>query len=334
MGLKIKKRDLKPYVMQWLANKLGLGLSIGDIYYVAASGGLWEANLLENGVPSNEIFSTVTAGEDALTGGQHDVLCVTPGVYDEDATITWDKSHTHMVGLSGPPQHSEWSIPNVSIYTDATDNASVLTVTGHYCQFHNFAVSNYGNNAACLTAVTINGYGNYFSFVDMIGAMLAAQIAVVAASSLYFGADGANSLLEDCNIGSSAWATRTVANSGVIRYTGTAGGGGPSNSTLRRCNINSRAETNTMAMVALPANNCCARGWLYDQCHFNNFWVNHGGTLLSAFYDNCGTTHDITLRNCSAQGIARWYTADNGSLFTIGANSASAGGIAAEATGD
>jgi hypothetical protein len=163
--------------------------------------------------------------------------------------------------------------------------------------------------------------------------MTAEQIAVVAASSLYFGPNGANTLMEDCNIGSNAWATRTVANSGVIRYTGTAGGGGPSNSTLRRCNIHSNAATNTIAMVALPANNCIARGWLLDQCHFNNFWVNHVDLLNTAFYDACGTSHDITLRNCSTQGITKWDTSGRGSIFTVGANSASAGGVSAAATG-
>lgn len=330
----INKRNFKNYLITWLGNLLQVGPALGDVKFLATADSTWEDNLLYCGVPSSDIFHTLETGEDALTGSQHDVLCVCPGSYDVDTQVNWDKSWTHMVGLGGPPLLSEYTIPNATIYTDSTSVATVMYLTGHYCQFHYAGISNNGANAGCLSAVYINGYGNTFKWFDMIGNMNSTQSAVEAAASVYFGASMANCLFEDCNIGSNAWATRTAAKSGQIYFPGTSGGGGPSNTTLRRCNILSRAETNTICMVELPANNCCARGWLFDQCYFDNFWVNHGGTLNAAFYDACGTTHNIVLRNCSSHGIARWYTADNGCIFTAQANSQSAGGISVEATGD
>ena len=85
-------------------------------------------------------------------------------------------------------------------------------------------------------------------------------------------------------------------------------------------------------MVAIPVNNAIGRNWLFEDCYFYNFSVNHVYPLTQCFYDNCGTTHDVTLKNCVARGITEWKTTAGQIYVDMGAYDAS-GGIATAATG-
>lgn len=306
-------RGLDPAVLAWLMGTLQIGPGIGDVHFVVKEASAYYSWLRDDlKMPAAKIHHTVTAGEDALTASRNDVLCVYPGAYDETAEIAWDKANTHLVGLGGPNVGGDWSEPNVVIYSDGTSVASVITVTGQNCQFHNAVVSNYGNNAACLTAFTLNKYGCVFKNMAFQGVMTAGVDDVVAAASLYIGGNAHYPIFENCIIGQDVWDEREGANSGQLRFTGTTQ---PNGGVFRNCRFLSRSNTVTVAMVALPANGACGRSWVFDNCHFCNLHTSFTN-LNQVFYLNDSAGQVITLKDCCAQGFDEWQDADNSRLMS------------------
>lgn len=329
--MKIRKRNLKPYVMQWLVDKLQLGLGIGDIYYVAASGGVAYQNLLDNGVPTSEIFSTVGAAYAATTTTQNDVVLMAPGAYVETAEITWSKPHTHLVGLGGSNIGGDYSEPNCVLYTATAAVASTLTVTGRNCQFHNFVVENNADNAGNLTAATIGIYGTHWKNVAFHGHMAATQNTTVAAASLYITGAGMYPLLEDCIIGQSVWGIRSAALSGVLRFTSA---GRPNGGIFRRCKLLSYSNTVTCAMVAVPTGTFIGRDWNFEDCSFRNDNPDYGTKLNQVFHlEPTGLQKNvINLKNCGAFGFDAWDDTITANILSDMAVPAVTGGLGIEPT--
>lgn len=319
----IQKRNLDPSLLSWLMTLTGLGPGIGEVHYVVPVGSS-TSNFYEwlktdmRTLPAN-IHHSVTEGEDALTAYRNDVLLVMPGAYDEAAEIAWDKSNTHLIGLAGPATQSDYTEPGVNIYTDTAAVAETIDVTGNLCQFHNIHFCNVGDDTGNLAAFNLDGYGAWIKGCSFSNMMTAGSDGVVAAAALYIDQLGAHCLIEDCCIGQQEWDERTGALSGVLRFVNTSSGGGPKSGTFRRCIFRSRSDTAEVAMVALPASYCIGRGWLMDNCHFTNMSMNNGTNLNQVFYDNCGTTYNIMLHQCSALGIDEWQDADRGNNY-IGAD--------------
>lgn len=297
-------------------------MGIGEKWYLDGTNG----SNGNSGKTAGTALKTLAAAESACVASQNDCVLAMPAAYLETAELAWDKANTHLFGISGPNSGGDWSEPNVVFYTTGTAVASVITVTGANCRFENFTVSNYGDNAACLTAFTLNKYGCYFKNVAFQGVMTAGTDDVVAAASLYIDGDGMYPEFHDCIIGQNVWDTREGALSGMLRFTNTSGSG-PQNGLFRGCRFLSGSETATVAMVAIPVNYAIGRNWQFDDCHFDNFSVNHANSLNQVFYDNCGSTHDIILRNSTHRGFSYW-SANNTHIFTCQANAASNGGEA------
>jgi len=327
----IKKRNFRPYILNWLTNRLQLGLGIGNIYYVADSSSAFYQNLLDNGVPTNEIFSTVGAAESATTTTQNDVVLMCPGAYVETAEIAWDKPHTHLVGLGGLNIGGDYSEPNCVLYTITAAVGSTLTVTGQNCQFHNFIVENNADNAGNLTAATIGIYGTYWKNVAFHGHMAATQNTTAAAASLYITGAGMYPLLEDCIIGQNVWGIRSGANSGVLRFTSS---GRPNGGIFRRCKLLSYSNTVTCAMVAVPAGTNIGRDWNFDQCSFRNDNPDYGTKLNQVFYlEPTGLQKNvINLKDCGAFGFDAWDDANNANILSDMAVPAVTGGLGIEPT--
>lgn len=278
-----------------------------------------------HGIDPDDIYTSLATAYAAMTASQNDVLYVTPGAYDEDAEVAWSKSATHLVGLGGPNTHGDYSEPNCVIYTDAITNASTITVTGNNCQFINMTISNAGNNAACLTPLTANGYGGYYQNCSFQGNMQANQLSTVAAASLYVGGAGMFNQFVNCQIGNDQWGKRSGANSGQIRFTGTVQ---PNGIIFKDCRVVSWSATTTCAAVALPANGAVGRGLTFDNCMFYNLndpsWTN----MANVFYDNDAAGQTIVLKDCAAYGYAEWQANGAGADRRIFSNMgvATAGG--------
>lgn len=330
----IRKHNLDPSLVNWIMTITGLGPGIGDIHFVAPATSnyyFWMRDDLR--IDPAHLHTTIADGEERLVDARNDCLLVAPGNYDQDTEIAWDKDFTHLIGLGGPnATQGDHYEPNVCIYTDATDVASVMTLTGAYCQFHNVQFWQYGNNAACLTAFTLDKYGATFKNVGFKGVATAGVDDVVAAASLYITGNGFYPYFEDCTIGQNEWDAREGANSGQLRFVGAAGA--PSNGTFRRCRFLSMSNTNTVAMVAVAGVDYIGRGWLMDNCFFYNESSNQTA-LNRAFYMNTSGSDNIpcfTLHNCVASGITEWQTDDTSAIVADMPIVAVGGGLAVQPT--
>ena len=323
-------RGLDPAVLGWLMGTLGVGPGIGEVHFLVKAASAYYSWLRDDmRVNPSLIHYTLAEGEDALTASRNDCLLVYPGAYDETAELAWDKANTHLIGLGGPNVGGDWAEPNVVLYSDETDVATIINVTGANSQFHNFVVSNYGNNAACRSALILNKYGCRFKSVAFQGNMLAAQNNV-ATCSLQINGAGMYPIFEDCYIGQDVWGARAIANSGVIRFGST---GQPNGGIFKRCRIISIGTTATCAMVAIPVAGHLGRGWVFDDClfgHFDSAGANE--TINQVFYTVTGMhNHAIELKNCSSFGAAEWQAGNFGVVFATMPDVQATGGIGAEA---
>ncbi|MDP2646637.1 MAG: hypothetical protein Q8P24_16985 [Desulfobacterales bacterium] len=305
-----KKRNLDPSLVQWIMNEAGLGPGIGQIKYVAPAASAtsqYRTQLEEMGVSSGDIFTTLAAAEAPLTAYRNDIVLVAPGAYLETAELAWDKANTHILGLGGPNHCGDWSEPNVCIYTTGEAVATVINNTAPNSIMQNLTIENYGANAACLSALICDNYGQTYRNVGLHGVMTTQQNSEADAASLYIDGAGMYPIFEDCQIGQDVWGTRDAANSAHLRYNDT---GRPNGSTFRRCKFLSRSITATCALVSIPAATGIGRSHYFDNCHFSNFY--DGTTLLNqVFYTVTGTQQfTVQLHNCSSAGFAEWQTGD------------------------
>lgn len=313
-------RGLDPAVLGWLMGTLGVGPGIGEVHFLVKADSAYYSWLRDDmRVNPSLIHYTLAEGEDELTASRNDCLLVYPGAYDETARVAWDKSFTHLVGLGGPVVGSDYTEPIINIYSDTAALAEIIDITGNGVQFHNLHVSNVGNDAGSLAALTLDGYSCRFKNCAFSNMMTAGSDGIVAAAAVYIAQLGAHCFWENCIFGQDEWDERTGVNSGVLRFTNTSSSGGPKGGTFRKCIFRSRSDTAGVAMIALPANHCIGRNWLLDNCHFANFSVNWAANLNQAIYDNCGTTFSLMLHHCTAIGIDEWQDANRGNNY-IGAD--------------
>jgi hypothetical protein len=326
-------RGLDPAVLGWLMATLGVGPGVGEVHFLVDADSAYYSWLRDDmRVNPSLIHYTLAAGEDALTAARNDCLCVYPGAYDETAEVAWDKANTHLVGMGGPNIYGDYTEPNVIIYTDSTDVASVLTVTGQNSQFHNATIANFGANAACLTAVTVNIYGTHWKNMGIVGNTNSTINAVEASASLYIGAAGMYPIFDTCVIGQDVWGVRTKADQGVIRF---VGAGRPNVGLFRNCRIKSVGDDVECCMVAMPAATSCGRGWLFDNTTFEHFASDGGGgtNLNQAFHTYTGCQKDtVLLQNCTAFGIDAWADDAYEVILSNMAVPAVTGGLAIEPT--
>jgi len=290
---------------------------VGKIFFVTLEGStssFYEEWLrTEMDVPA-ELIHTGTGGPASAYGemvtDRNDVMIVFPGAYDIDTELAWAKNNTHMIGAGGTNVGGDYNEPNGVLYSDNIATAQILNLTGHNCQFHGINFANYGANAACLCAVNVNGYGNWFENCGIKGNHNSTQNAVAAAASLYISGAGMYPVFKDCQIGQDVWGNRAAANSGVIYFAGTAR---PNGGDFINCRILSCSGTATCAMVRSPGTTSNGRGWRWDNCVFANFdGPDANGTHLNQVFSTTnGQQESFLVKNCCAIGIDEWQDDDD-----------------------
>lgn len=306
----IKLGNLSASLRQWLMSTLQLGPGIGDVHYLAVSGGNYHLWLLDNRIDTAHIHATLAAGEDALVANRNDVLCIFPGDHTITAGITWDKSQTHMIGLGGPNmrvQPSTLTTGGLRIKTVTTGVPYLLDIQGNYCQFHGIGTFNNGAATTNLGDIGIIGKNNYFKRCDLRGGNNSTQNTATtpyAGVPVVFEAGtnyGNGTTFEECQIGSPGNAVRTHGAGAVLFL-----GGGAFGVKFKRCDLETWIETlgADVALVKLNAlSTSVDRNLLFEDTNFYNFWTNLADKMNYAVVDGCNTTHSILFRRCTLSGI-------------------------------
>jgi hypothetical protein len=304
-------RGLDPNLMAWVAATLQLGPGLGQPRFVVKVDSAYYSFLRDDlKMDTSIVHHSLQEAEDACTSARNDVILVYPGAYLESAELAWDKTNTHIVGLSGPNTMGDYYEPGAVIYTTGTSVATVVNITGPNTQFHNIALQNAGNNAACLSAMIVNKYACLFKNVGLMGNMTDNQNTTVAAATLYIGTDGHTPIFDNCVIGQDVWGVRSGANSGQVRFTGSQ----PNDGIFRRCIFRSISNTATCAMVAAPSGTSIGRGWVFDNCQFFNFSTN-ATAMNQVFYAGASGWQPIVMHNSCAHGYDRWTDKDTYQVF-------------------
>lgn len=341
----IKKRNLDPSLVQWIMTQTGLGPGIGEIRYVVPAKSTTSnyRNQLESmGVDSDEMYLLPSLAYADMTANRNDVMLVAPGAYDEAASIDWTKDNTHCIGLGGPNTRADYSEKNAVIYTDTAAIDYTIHLTGDHCIFHNIGINNAGANAGNYGPLYVDGYGNYFENVSLIGNLTSQQLADDDCASLHIGTNAHNCKWINCDIGEDCWGARTAAHSGQVSFIGSSPNGG----LFRNCFFRSSSVTNTVAMITTykgaAGTTHIGRGWVFDDCVFSNWGGDQsiGGTEVDQVFDlnsasgqiNCWP---ITLHNCSAQGYDEWTDCDStGFIAGTMPQANDGGGLAIQLTDD
>ena len=307
---------------QYLRNLLAQQLEIpmlGKIFFAVAAGSatsLYEEwARTEMDIPAELLFTGAKAPAqafEACSGYRNDVVCVFPGAYDIDTSLDWTKENTHLVGMGGPNVRADYSEKNCVIYTDTAAIDYTIHLTGNHCQFLNVGINNAGANAGNFSPLYVNGYGNLFKNVGLIGNMAAEQLADDDCASLHIGTNAHNCKWINCDIGEDCWGARSAAYSGQVSFIGSQPNGG----LFKNCLFRSQSITTTVAMVttykAAAGTTHIGRGWIFDDCKFMNFAGTTGLTaeMVEVFYMQNPAGQNsclpVLLHNCSSQGYNKW----------------------------
>lgn len=338
----IRLRNLSPSLRNWVMAQTQLGPCVGELFFVAPNDSSSSHYRDALGDIADGIYTTVTAAYNAATTNRNDIILVAPGAYDEGASIDWTKDNTHLIGMGGPNTRSDYSEKNTVIYTDTAAVDYTIHLTGDHCMFLNVGINNSGANAGNFAPLYVDGYGNYFENVTLIGNMSAEQLADADCASLVIGTNAHNCKWINCDIGEDCWGARSGAHSGQVSFIGSSPNGG----LFRNCFFRSSSVTAACAMITTylgaAGTTHIGRGWVFDNCVFSNWGGDGsiGGTEVTQVFDldaasgqiNCWP---IILHNCSAQGYDEWTDCDlTGFIAGTMPQADDGGGLAIQLTDD
>jgi hypothetical protein len=243
----------------------------------ASNGTTWETPLL-----------TLEAAEAKCTTNKHDaVLFLARATADNPAaTIAWDKSYTHLVGVGCelPGMGQRCRVVNAAA---TVMHGPVITFSGNGCMIKNMQ---FGNEHAAGTAtgvVLVTGQRNLFKNVFFM-----VPFATDAASYSLKITDGGENYFEDCTIGQHT-CVRTADTLGLWIALG-AGEANPTRNKFKNCQFLSWSSHADHALVKIDADITSEVFTLwFDDCSF----VNLGTDLGHIIIDGCTTTdHLVILR--------------------------------------
>jgi hypothetical protein len=134
----------------------------GNSYFVDPTNGS-DSN---DGKTAATAKATIAAGEELLTANQNDVLYVMGGSTANTltASLTWDKSYTHLIGVGAPCHDSQ----RTRIFHNA-NFSPMITVSASGCSFQNLYFSYGRGGADNHILMTVTGSRNYFENVHFSG---------------------------------------------------------------------------------------------------------------------------------------------------------------------
>lgn len=193
-------RGLDPAVLAWIMGTLGIGPCIGEVHFLVDTSTSFYSWLRDDmRIPSHLIHTSLAAGEDALITGRNDVLCVLPASYVQGvAGVTWDKSQTHLLGLS-PLSIMEHKCVFTNGNADATPTTGNWSFDGDDSVIKNVCFRHRG---AAANVINCSITGDNLNFENVHFHNMANAATAGAAGALGVSLDGCNQLtMKRCVIG-------------------------------------------------------------------------------------------------------------------------------------
>jgi len=231
-------------------------------------------------------LKSLEAAEALCTANQHDCVLALAGATADNptATIAWDKSYTHLIGvgseLPGLGQRSRVVNASATIM-----HGPVITFSGNGCIVKNIQFGNEHDGSADATGVVlVTGERNYFKNVFFM-----VPFETTAASYSLKITDGGENVFENCTIGQHT-VVRTAATHGLWMALG-AGEANPTRNKFIHCEFLSWSSVTTHALVTIETDvSVEAFTVQFENCLFSNI-VSGAGTLAHAIVDGATETH-------------------------------------------
>lgn len=272
----------------------------------------------DDGLTVGTAFASLTAGEDALTANQNDVLYYMAGssaAANLTATLTWDKNYTHLVGVCASTNVAQRArIFSTGAFTPMIN----ITATG--CSFRNVYAFHGIDSASAEICVQVTGGRNYFENVHFAGIGHATQGDDTGARSLLL-AGAEECRFNGCTIGIDTIA-RSVANA-ELGFTTAA-----RRNTFDACLFLAFADNAGHLFIHANASGSMDRWALFRRCMFINAISSTATQMTAAITGHASAGGMIILQDCGLIGATDWYTGAAGvNTYIVGGDvtAASAG---------
>lgn len=265
-------------------------------------------------------FATLSQALSQCVDGNNDIVFLT-GTVHVTATVAWNKSKTHLIGLS-PPLRSQ-ARARIS-QTGSTVFSPLVLVTGSECIFRN--IGSFHGFADASTQIDWKDSGGRNSYTNC--AFYGMGNATAAAQA------GSRSLVVDGSTGENTFTECVIGNDAVLRATGTNASleltGATPRNVFSRCTFQS-IVSNTADLHVLVASGGIDRYALFEECKFFNAINSTGSTMAVAFTVNASAGGSVLLNQCTSVGATVYAT--TGPIYVDGASpTGNTSGLAVAAT--
>lgn len=268
------------------------------------------------GTSWNKPLASVSKAYSLATDGAGDVIYLlndgnTSGTSREDATITWAKDNTHLVGLCAPTmisQRARISPPT----SQATIVTPQLTVSGHGNVFANISLfEGTSEDGVASECVRVTGNRNYFRNVAMmnLGDASSGHSGDEANSCHLKISGGEENTFEGCYIGLDT-AARSAANANVELVSAAT------RNIFKGCVFPAYADNAGALFVKIDGSGDIDRFVLFDDCTF----INSGTSTMTGAMDvHASAGGKVIVKDCGIVGAADWEAADSTVIQLLGA---------------
>jgi hypothetical protein len=290
------------------------GSPVGPAASVIAAGGKWLWVDPVNGSDSNDgkspktAMASVITAEDHLTANKNQGIFMIGGATADvlTATLTWDKSYTHLIGLVAPVQYG---IRNRIQSTTAT-LLPMVTISGNGCVFENIMFTHEGSNATtCARAVDMTGDRNYFGNCTFrqIGA---SAVTDASKRDIYINSDNGENYFYKCSFGSTSYDGSADAANFNMEFAASAQSGG---NVFEKCQWLGSGSAGA-SWIKCGANSLTS--WtLFQDCLFYNNAMGGMNSMTSGLLLAGNTNGQLIFKGTSYLGCDALDSADRGLVY-------------------
>ena len=278
----------------------GVAPFTGNYFWVNESSGS-DGN---TGGPSDP-YATLTQALAQCTANNSDVIFLV-GSCHVTATVAWNKSKTHLIGLSPPSQNGRARIAIGTAVASPNAVTPLVNVTASGCIFQNIEAFNGINQAATQVTWAEAGGQNYYQNCNFIQTGHATAAAQAGSRALTVGSD--ENLFRECTIGGDTLIRATNVNAELEFIVNPVSGTGAARNVFRDCVFQAWTSLTTDLHV-LAAAGSIDRYVLFHRCTFLNA-INSGGgaTMAVGFTVNAAAGGSVLLQECASVGATVYAT--------------------------